>query len=138
MIDSMKYLLRCFLFNAFALWLTSQIMPGIIVSGGWQGMLCTALILSLLMLIVQPLLKILFIPINIMTFGLLSWAVNVIVVYLLTFLAPGVLISPWDFPGFSSYGFVIPGFHISYILSLMGITIALTVITNILHTISEH
>jgi uncharacterized membrane protein YvlD (DUF360 family) len=90
------------------------------------------------MLIVQPLLKILFIPINIMTFGLLSWAVNVIVVYLLTFLAPGVQISAWIFPGFSSYGFVIPTFPVSYVLSLTCITIALTFLTNVLHTISEH
>jgi len=134
----MKYLLRCFLFNAFALWLTSQIIPGITVNGGWEGILFTALVLSLLMLIVQPLLKILFIPINIMTFGLLSWAVNVIVVYLLTFFAPGVQISAWVFPGFSSYGFVIPSFPVSYILSLTCITIVLTFMTNVLHNISEH
>jgi putative membrane protein len=134
----MKYLLRCFLFNAFALWLTSQIIPGIQVSGGWQGMLFTAGILSILMLIVQPLLKILFIPINIMTFGLLSWAVNVIVVYLLTFLAPGVVITAWNFPGYSFAGFVIPSFPVSYLVSLIFITMMLTLMTNILHDISEH
>ena len=134
----MKYLLRCFLFNAFALWLTSQLLPGITINGGWQGILFSACILSLLMLIVQPLLKILFIPINIMTFGLLSWAVNVIVVYLLTFLAPGVQIAPWSFSGFSSSGFVIPAFPVSYILSLTCVTMVLTFFTNVLHNVSEH
>jgi len=134
----MKYLIRCFLFNTFALWLTSQIIPGISVNGGWQGILFSACILSLLMFIVQPLLKILFIPINIMTFGLLSWAVNVIVVYLLTFFAPGVQIVPWTFPGVSSSGFVIPTFPVSYILSLTCVTIVLTFFTNILHNVSEH
>jgi len=134
----MKYLFRCFLFNAFSLWLVSETIPGITVNGGWQGILFNACILSILMLIIQPILKILFIPINIMTFGLLSWAVNVIVVYLLTFFAPGVQIFAWIFPGVSSYGFVIPTFPVSYILSLTCITVALTVVTNILHTISEH
>jgi putative membrane protein len=134
----MKYLLRCFLFNAFALWLTSQLIPGITVKDGWQGILFSASILSLLMLIVQPLLKILFIPINIMTFGLLSWAVNVIVVYLLTFLAPGVQITAWSFPGLSASGFVIPAFPVSYILSLTCVTIVLTFFTNVLHNVSEH
>jgi putative membrane protein len=134
----MRYLLRCFLFTTFALWLTSQVIPGIEVSGGWQGMLFTALVLSLLMLIVRPILKILFIPINIMTFGLLSWGVNIIVVYLLTFLVPGVIISNWNFQGFASYGFVIPAFRVSYILSLTLITVFLTITTNILHDISEH
>lgn len=133
----MKYLLRCFLFNAFALWLTSQIIPGIRIQEGWQGVLFSALILSILMLTVQPILKILFIPINIMTFGLLSWAVNVIVVYLLTFIAPGVQIVPWVFPGFSFSGFIIPTISISYILSLISVTMVLTIFTNILHTASE-
>lgn len=133
----MKYLLRCFLFNAFAVWLTSQILPGIIVNGGWQGILFTAFVLSILMLTVQPILKILFIPINIMTFGLLSWAVNVIVVYLLTFLVPAVKIVSWNFAGFSSAGFVIPAFPVSYLLSLTLVTIMLTLISNILHNISE-
>jgi len=133
----MKYILRCFLFNAFSLWLITQIIPGIQINGGWQGTLITSLVLTILMLIVRPLLKILFIPINIMTFGLLAWAVNVIVVYLLTFLVPAVVITPWQFPGFSSYGFIIPPFPVSYILSLTIITVVLTIFTNILYDISE-
>jgi len=134
----MKHILQSFLFNAFALWLTSQIIPGIQMGGGWQEILFTAFVLSLLMLIVQPLLKILFIPINIMTFGLLSWAVNVIVIYLLTFLVPGVVISAWYFPGFSSNGFTIPGCNVSYIMSLILVTVFLTTLTNLFHNISEN
>jgi len=133
----MKYILRCFLFNAFSLWLTGQIIPGIQINGGWQGTLTTSLVLTLLMLIIRPLLKILFIPINIMTFGLLAWAVNVIVVYLLTFLVPAVVIIPWIFPGFSYFGFIVPSFPVSYILSLIIVTVILTVFTNILYDISE-
>lgn len=134
----MKYLLRSFLFYAFALWLTSQIIPGISIQGQWQGIFITACVLSLLMLTIQPLLKILFIPINIMTFGLLSWAVNVIVIYLLTFFVPGMTISSWYFSGFSAYGFVIPGFTISYLLSLIIVTVVITTIVNILQAVSQH
>ena len=138
MIGFMKYVLRCFLFHAFSLWLTTQILPGISVNGGWQGILISACILSILMLFVKPLLKILFIPINIMTFGLLSWTVNVMVIYFLTFLAPGVQISSWIFSGFSNNGFVIPSFPVSYMLSLVIVTIVLTTFTNILHNVSEN
>lgn len=134
----MKYLLRCFLIYAFSLWLLSQTIPGIRIGGGWEGVLFSALVLSLLMLLVKPLLKILFIPINIMTFGLLSWVVNVIVIYILTFLAPGVVISPWEFQGFSGYGFIIPSFNVSYLLSLTFVTIVLTLLTNALQAIIEH
>ncbi len=133
----MKYLLRVFLFNTFGLWLGSQLLPTIVVSGNWQVILTAGLVLSLLMLIVAPILKILFIPINILTFGLLSWLINVIVLYLLTVFAPEVRVQPWQFPGFSWSGFVIPPTHISYPLALILSSLAITFITNLLHAVSE-
>lgn len=133
----MKYILRVFLFNVFALWFTSQIFPPLHISGSWQVIMIAGLILSILMLIVKPLLKILFIPINIITFGLLSWLINVIVIYLLTVLVPEVEINTWNFPGISYQGFSVPGFFISYYPALIGASLIITVFSNILHDISE-
>jgi len=133
----MKHIVRVFLFNAFGIWLTSQMLPFFSIGTGWQAVLFAGAILSVLMLIVKPLLHILFIPINIMTFGLLSWCINVIVVYLLTLIEPSIRIIEWTFLGASYAGFVLPEMHFSYILSLICATLTLTFITNILHTLSE-
>ena len=133
----MKHLIRVFLFNVFALWLTSQILPGIIIAGSWQTILFAGLILAFLMLIVAPILKILFIPINILTFGLLAWFVNVIVIYLLTLVVPEIQINSWTFAGWSWAGFVIPSFAVSYFLSLVIASLMIATITDILHYVSE-
>lgn len=133
----MKYLVRLFLFNTFALWLTSQIVPGVVIQNAWQPILWVGFILSVLMFIVKPILSILFIPINIMTFGLLSWLINVIVIYILTLVEPMIQIREWEFPGFSYGGFVIPSTHISYIVSLIITTFVLTFLSNVLHRMSE-
>jgi putative membrane protein len=133
----MKHLIRVFLFNVFALWLTSQIVPGIAITGGWQTILFAGFILCLLMLIVAPILKILFIPINILTFGLLSWLVNVMVIYLLTLFVPEITVNPWVFSGASWAGFVIPRIEIGYFLSLVLTSFSIAVITDILHYVSE-
>lgn len=133
----MKYLIRVFLFHVFALWMTSQLFPAFIVRGGWQTMLSAGLILSLLMLLVQPILKILFIPITILTFGLLSWVINAIVLYLLTVFIPSVMVVPWLFPGWNWQGFTIPSYLISYPVSLVVASVLITIITNILHSVSE-
>ncbi len=133
----MKYLLRVFLFNIFSIWITSQIVPTLRIRGGWQTILLAGATLSLLMLIVKPILKILFIPINILTFGLLSWLVNVIVIYILTIVVPEVTILPWTFPGFNWSGFVIPAIGLTYLLSLIATSLVITFITNIFHEISE-
>ncbi len=133
----MKHLLRIFLFNVFALWFTSQLLPTLIVPNGWQAMLLAGLTLSLLMLIVKPILKILFIPINIITFGLLSWMINVIVIYLLTLLVPEIQVHEWLFPGASWAGFVIPAFQFTYFLALIATSLLITIITDVLNYVSE-
>lgn len=133
----MKYLIRVFLFNVFALWLGSQMYPGLVVSGGWQAILSAGTVLSLLMILVQPILKILFIPINILTFGLVSWLINVIVLYLLTLFVPTVQVVAWVFTGFSRQGFAIPSFSLSYTVSLIGASLLLTFLSNFLHWVSE-
>lgn len=133
----MKYLVRVFLFHTFSLWLVSQIVPALVISGGWQILLFAGLILSLLTLLVAPLLRILFIPINIITFGLLSWVINVIVLYLLTLFVPSVAIVAWTFPGATWVGFVIPKIALSYPMSLVVVSIVVTFLVNILHDISE-
>jgi putative membrane protein len=133
----MKHLIRTFLFNVFALWLASQLFPAIVAPGGWQTLLFAGFILSLLMLIVAPILKILFIPINILTFGLMNWLINVIVIYLLTLFVPEIQINEWTFPGFTFSGFVIPQVHLTYFMSLVVSSFFITTITDVLHSVSE-
>jgi putative membrane protein len=133
----MKYIIRVFLFNLFALWLTSQLIPALVIKGTFLTFLMAALALSFLMLLVKPILKILFIPVNIMTFGLFSWLVNVIMIYLLTVIMPEVRITGWLFPGASRSGFTAPAFELNYYLSLIAISSVITFISNFLHDISE-
>ena len=133
----MKHIIRVFLFNVFALWLSSQILPTLYVPPGWQTVLLAGFTLSMLMLIVKPILKILFIPINILTFGLLSWVINVIVIYLLTVFVPEIAIRLWISPGAMWAGFVIPSIHFTYLTALIASSLLITIITDVLHYVSE-
>jgi len=133
----MKHIVRVFLFNVFALWFTSQLIPGLVIPRGWQVTLFAGLILSILMLVVAPILRILFIPINILTFGLLSWLVNVIVILLLTIFVPEIRVIPWQFSGGSWAGFAIPAVHFTYFWSLVVTSLVISAITNVLHWVSE-
>lgn len=133
----MKHIVRVFLFNVFALWLSSQILPTITAPGGVSVILFAGLVLSILMLIVHPILKILFIPINILTFGLLSWFINVVVIYLLTIFVPELHVNPWVFPGGSWAGFIIPPLHFTYFTALIASSFLISTITDVLHYVSE-
>lgn len=126
-----------FFFHVVALWFTSQLVPTLVLFGTWQTLLVAGLVLSLLMFIVRPMLSILFIPINLITFGLLSWFVNVIVLYLLTVFVPEVSVRAWQFPDYSWAGFSSPSFHVSYGAALIFTSIILMAITNLLTYVSH-
>jgi len=133
----MKYLIKVWVFYVFSLWLTKELFPAFTIEGTWTTLFVSGLILSLLMLIVKPLLKILFIPINLLTFGLLSWFINVIVIYVFTLIAPNIAVSAWMFPGFAWQGFIIPATNLSYLICLIITSFSVTTITNILEDITE-
>lgn len=134
----MKHLVRSFLFSVFALWLTSQLFPAMVILGDWQTTMLAGGVLSILMLIVQPMLKILFIPINFLTFGLASLLINAIILYLLTVLVPQIQIRDWTFAGATWSGFAIPPIHFTYALGLVTAALLVALITDILQKVSDN
>jgi putative membrane protein len=104
----MKKHLRSFLISFFALWLAAYFLKGVSYSGGWQTLGLAALALTLINLLIKPLIKLLLLPINLITLGAFRWLVNVIVLYLVTLLIPQFQIKPFVLTGFAYQGFVVP------------------------------
>lgn len=133
----MKRLLRSVVFHVFALWLTSAMIPSLAISGNLWGMLSAGLTLTIMMMLLKPLLSLIFLPINILTLGLLGWLVNVAVLYLWSALVPNVSLTPWTFPGLFAAGFVVPEVKLSYTWTLIVISLVITAIVTVLSNINE-
>lgn len=133
----MKYLIRVFLFNMFSLWFVSELFPALVITGGVPMVLVASFALTILMLVVKPILKILFIPINFLTFGVAGLFINVVLFYLLTLILPEVQIASYTFPGLLWQGFVVPSVSFTYIASLFIISLAVTLLSHLLHGVSE-
>lgn len=69
----------------------------------------TGLVLTLLDKTIRPILKILFLPINIVTLGFFSLVINVFILYLATYFVPGFVIN----------NVVIFGIHLNQFFSLL-------------------
>jgi putative membrane protein len=67
------------------------------------------IVLTLLEKLLRPVLKILFLPINIVTLGFFSLVINVFILYLATYLVPGFAIS----------NVVVFGIHLNQFFSLL-------------------
>ncbi len=83
----MKLLINL-LVNAIAVFVASQILPGVHVNSFITALL-VALILGVLNLLVKPVLYILTLPINLLTFGLFSFILNGVIVLLTSFFVKG-------------------------------------------------
>jgi putative membrane protein len=115
----MKTLLRNTLFNAISIFLISQMISGMKVYGGLPTYLIAGFVLTLLLMILKPILNLLALPLNIITLGLFSFVINVIIFYVLTVLVVGIVISPFTFNGASFAGFIIPKIYFNTIFDFV-------------------
>ena len=72
-----------------AVYLTVSIIPGISVAGGWATILLVALVWSVITMVVRPVLAILTLPITVITLGLVSFVLNALLFYAMTYVVPG-------------------------------------------------
>jgi len=82
-------LLVSWLVNAAALYVTANLVPGIVVSGGLGTLLLAALVIGLVNAVIRPVLAVLTLPITVLTLGLFSLVLNALLFYLAAALAPG-------------------------------------------------
>ena len=62
--------------NSLALYVAYYFVPGFIISGGWKEYLLAGALLGLLNLVVKPVLKMISMPIIILTLGLFTLVIN--------------------------------------------------------------
>ena len=80
----MRTVLNTIITIAILAWL----VPGVSYSS-WVTLIIAGVVLALLQMLVQPVLKLLFLPINVVTLGLFSWVINVLILWLAIYLVPG-------------------------------------------------
>ncbi len=102
----MKTLLRNFLLNLVVLFGVSYLVPGFTFTGGFRTLALGAFGLMLINIAIIPLLKIMFLPLNILTLGLFTWVINVIALYFLTTIVPQFKLLPFFFQG-ASWGWIV-------------------------------
>lgn len=129
----MKVFLRHILINLGVLYLVNQIYPGFFIQSQLSTLLTAAVVWFLLNRIVKPVIKVLLLPINLITLGFFSWAVSVLTLFLLKTVVIGISISAYDFPGFSSQGFSIPAFYINLFFSYIVISILLNFVQSVIN-----
>ena len=116
--------MRSILITAITIAILAWALPSISYMN-WVTLLLASLVLTLLQKVAKPVLKLLFLPINIVTLGLFSLVINVFLLWLATYLVPGFRIQPM----------IIFEIALGEFGSLLLVSIIISTIQNILHKI---
>ena len=109
----MHFLLRL-LINAAALWVAVRLVDGIDHRGSWWSLLLVALVFGVLNAGVRPLLKLLSLPILILTLGLFIFVINALM----------LLLTGWV-SGLLGLGFYVEGFWAAFLGGLVVSVVSL-------------
>ena len=108
-----KSVLRAFLINIGALYLITQIIPAVTITGGIKGLAIGALAFMVANILLVPVLKVLLLPLNLLTLGLFAWISNVLALYFLVNVVPYFKIGIYHFSGLYWEGFTLPAIDLS-------------------------
>lgn len=88
----MKTTIKSILVLSVSLWMIDKLFRGIYFNG-FGAVVMSAILLSVLNTVVKPILKVLALPINILSFGIVSLFINAFMLNLAIGIAPGSYIS---------------------------------------------
>jgi len=104
----MKRILRHFVIDSVSIFLVSSIASGMVFEKGLETLLLTGLGLTIASLIAKPVINILLLPVNLITFGLFRWVSAVAVLYIVSLTVPGFKILSFNFGGYTSLWIDLP------------------------------
>lgn len=81
-------------------------------------------------LLLVPLLKILFLPLNLLTLGLFAWLTNVLALYALTTVVSEFKLLPFTFEGFQSGIIILPSVELTTFLVAVVASFVIGIITH--------
>src|SRR3989338_8936959 len=131
----MRAILKQTLINSFSLFFLAAVYAGLKIPVDILGLLWTGLVLTLLNYLAKPLIKLILLPLNLLTLGLLSWLSQVLVLVIAVRLVPDLQVLTFVAPAWQQSGFSVPAMVISLWISFIFASLGLSLIYKLLETV---
>jgi len=128
----MRRAIKYFVVNAVTLYLISLAVSGLIFEGGVKTIILAGIALSITSLIIKPIINILLLPLNLITFGLFRWVGYAVALYIVTLVVQGFKVLDLVFAGYNSYWFSIPAFSLHGIMALIVFSFIISIVSSLL------
>ena len=116
--------------NAVALALAIKLVPNVAFTGDWPQLIGLAIVFGIVNGLIRPVVKLLSLPLTIVTFGLIGFAINIAMVILAAWLGGkiglGLTLGGWPAEGRIDIDTIIAALLISIVISIVSAIVAFT------------
>lgn len=124
--------IKYFLISSVTLYLISLVISGLVFENGVNTLILTGIALTVASLIIKPVINILLLPLNLITFGLFRWVGYAVALYIVTLIVPGFKIVNFAFNGLTSYWFSLPAISFNGIVAIIAFSFIISITSSIL------
>lgn len=133
----MRHYVKSILITIASIYITYLVVPTISLGTDPKNILLFAGGLWIISQVIGPIFSLVLLPVNIITFGLVSLLLNVAFVFALLNFLPGFSVSAYNFPGANIQGIILPPMAFNQITTIILVAAIITLLQKILHIIFE-
>jgi len=131
----MKRIFRQFVVETVSLYLISQLAKGLVFEFGNETLLLTGLALTVATILVKPIINLLILPINLITFGFFKWVSSSVTLYIVTLVVFGFKINNFFLPSYDLNYFVTPEVSFSGVAAYIAHSFLLSIIASLAYQV---
>lgn len=132
-----KKIFRTFAISIIALYVVSFIADGLVFSQGAKTIITAGVSLTLASLLGKPIINILLLPLNLVTFGFFRWVASAVAMYITTLLITDFRVDYFIFDGLSNKWIDLPAMHFTGFWAYIAFAFIFSLISSLLHWFSE-
>jgi uncharacterized membrane protein YvlD (DUF360 family) len=129
----MKRILRHYIIDTLCLLAISKIATGIVFGNGIITILQAGIAVTAVSLIAKPIINLLLLPINLITFGLFRWVAASVIIYIATLVVSAFKVVEFSFPGLSTKWIDLPSLNLHGIAAYIGFSFLLSLFTSFIY-----
>jgi putative membrane protein len=130
-----KKIIKIFAIEVLALYIVNQFVSGLFFGEGIKTFLIASFALGIAAYLVRPIVNLLILPLNLITFGFFRWLSSAVALYLVTLVVNQFKIEQFFFPGYENIWFSIPRIEVRGFLAIILFSFTLSILTSILNWI---
>lgn len=131
--EIVKRIVRHYIVDTATLYAITYIASGLVFEEGIKTLLLAGLALMASSILVKPIINLLLLPLNLITFNLFRWLSSAVALYLVTLVVPGFKVVGFSFPGLTSSWVDIPALSFQGVLGYVAFSFLLSIITSVIY-----